>query len=70
VTPAVVAGLTGAEVEIALALETYFVFPASVTVTVVPGEVVELPADTFTLRSRRTVMIEGFANVDSALYPS
>lgn len=69
VTPATVAGLEPGEVEVALELDTYHAFPAVYTATVTDGEVTELPADTFTLRSRRTVMLEGFANIDCGPCP-
>lgn len=69
VTPATVAGLEPGAVEVALELDTFHVFPAGYTATVTDGEVTELPAGTFTLRSRRTVMLEGFANIDCGPCP-
>ena len=69
VTPAVVGGLVPGPVEVALALEDWLVFPASFAATVTAGQVTELPGDTFTLRPRRTVLLEGFANVDCGPCP-
>lgn len=69
VTPAVIGGLAPGPVEVALALDDWLVFPTSFTATVVAGEVGDLPGDTFTLRPRRTVMLEGFANVDCGPCP-
>ena len=69
VTPAVVGGLEPGPVEVALALDDWLVFPASFTATVTAGQVGELPGDTFTLRPRRTVVLEGFANIDCGPCP-
>ena len=68
-TPAVVGGLAPGPVEVALALDDWLVFPASFTATVTAGEVSDLPDDTFTLRPRRTVLLEGFANIDCGPCP-
>ncbi len=68
-TPAVIGGLAPGPVEVALALDDWLVFPAAYTATVTAGLVSALPGDTFTLRPRRTVMLEGFANVDCGPCP-
>lgn len=50
-------------VALSLALDTYHVSPASVEVAVADGQIVEMAEDAFTIRSRRTVVLEGFSNV-------
>jgi hypothetical protein len=62
VAPAFV-GLEPGTHQLSLELDGYHVLPASRGVTVTAGEIVEVPGDEFALRSRRTVIVEGFANV-------
>ena len=66
VTPATVGGLQPGPVQISLALDTWLCVPESREVTVVEGEVVEVPAADLRLRSRRTVLLESFGNVSCA----
>ncbi len=63
-TPAIVAGLDPGPVRLSLALDTWLCVPGSVEVTVVEGVVTEVPAGSLRLRSRRTVLLEGFSNVN------
>lgn len=69
VTPAVVPGLAAGPVQIALVLDGYLAFPTSYAATVTTGQITELPEGTFVLRPRRTVLLEGFANVDCGPCP-
>lgn len=64
VTPATVAGLQPGTVDISLAMDTWLCLPASVAVDVVEGSVVEVTPQQLGLRSRRTVMLESFGNVN------
>jgi hypothetical protein len=64
VTPAIVAGLDPGAVQVSLARDTWLCVPGSVPVTVVEGAVTEVPAGSLRLRSRRTVVLEGFSNVN------
>jgi hypothetical protein len=50
-------------VKLSLELDTYHVTPSFLEVTVTDGEIVELAEDEFATRSKRTVILEGFANV-------
>ena len=69
VTPAVVAGLTAGTVQLSLALDTYLCVPGSVPVTVTEGTLTEVPATALRLRSRHTVIMESFGNVNCATCP-
>jgi len=69
VTPATIAGLGAGPVEIALTLDTYLVTPASFTATVVADTVIAVPAETFAMRSQRTVILEGFGNINCGPCP-
>ncbi len=69
VTPAVVAGLAPGTYEVSLALDTWLGVPASLPVEVVEGDVAEVTAQDLRLRSRRTVMIESFGNVNCPTCP-
>ncbi len=64
VTPATVAGLQPGTVNISLAKDTWLCLPASVAVDVVEGAVAEVTPQQLGLRSRRTVMLESFGNVN------
>ncbi len=63
-TPATVGGLAPGAANVSLALDTYLITPAEFTVEVVAGVVTSVPADAFALEPQRTVILEGFANVD------
>jgi len=63
-TPATLVGVPEGEVEVSLVLAGFLVSPASFTVDVIAGQANEVPADTFALRSRHTVLFEGFSNVN------
>ena len=65
-TPAVVAGLEPGPVDVSLELETWLCVPGSLQVEVVEGSVVDVPAEDLRLRSRRTVLLESFGNVNCA----
>ena len=64
VTPATISGLEAGDVEVQLVAEGMYVAPASFTATVVANENTELPIETFALRWKKTVMLEGFSNVE------
>ena len=64
VTPATVAGLVPGTVDISLAMDTWLCVPASRPVTVAEGTVTEVSPQQLQLRSRRTVMLESFGNVN------
>ncbi|MBK7671081.1 MAG: PEGA domain-containing protein [bacterium] len=66
ITPAVVAGLEPGTYEVSLALETWLCVPEALTIEVVEGAIAEVPAEALRLRSRRTVMLESFGNVNCA----
>ena len=63
VTPATLSDLVAGDVEVHLVKEGMYVAPASFTATVIANENTELPVDTFALRWKKTVMMEGFSNV-------
>lgn len=69
VTPAVVAGLEPGSARVSLALDTWRCVPDGVDVEVVEGVVTDLPAGALALRSRRTVLVEAFGNVNCATCP-
>ncbi len=69
VTPATISGLEAGDVTVSLNLDGRYVSPAGYTVTIVEHETTELPIDTFIFRSKKTVMVEGFSNVDCAGCP-
>lgn len=69
VTPATIAGLEAGPTDISLSLDTYVVSPASYTVDVIADSVLALPPETFSLRSQRTVVVEGFANTNCGPCP-
>ena len=62
VTPATVIAPPEGQVEVYLELDGYL--SSSYTVDVVAGESNEIPPGTFILRSRRTVLFEGFSSVN------
>lgn len=64
VTPATVAGLSPGTAHISLALDTWLCVPSSLEVPVVEGAVTEVSPQQLRLRSRRTVMLESFGNVN------
>lgn len=64
VTPHLFSGLPEGDVEVALDLPSYHVTPATFTIAVTEGDTARVPGDTFTTRSRRLVLLEGFANID------
>jgi len=64
VTPATIGGINAGPLAVALELDGYYIAPASYTVDIVGGEINVLPPDTFAMRSKKTVMMEGFSNVD------
>ncbi|PID79183.1 hypothetical protein CSB20_11325 [bacterium DOLZORAL124_64_63] len=51
-------------VDISLALDGYYVAPATLSVTPTAHETTVVPADSFHLRSSKTVMMEGLSNVN------
>ena len=69
VTPAVVAGLAPGTYGVSLALDTWLCVPASLAVEVAEGAVAEVTAQDLRLRSRRTVMLESFGNVNCPTCP-
>lgn len=69
VTPAVVAGLSPGAYDVSLALDTWLCVPASLAVEVVDGAVAEVTAADLRLRSRRTVLLESFGNVNCPTCP-
>ena len=69
VTPHEFRGLPEGEVVVSVELPGYLVSPASVTRTVADGVPVDVPAETFTTRSLRLVILEGFANIDCGPCP-
>ncbi|MCB1183839.1 PEGA domain-containing protein [bacterium] len=69
VTPATLVGVAEGPHQIALRLDTYLVAPLATTVDVVAGRTDTLAADTFALRPQRTVILEGFGNVDCGPCP-
>jgi hypothetical protein len=69
VTPAVVAGLSAGSYDVSLALDTWLCVPASLTVQVEEGAVAEVTAADLRLRSRRTVLLESFGNVNCPTCP-
>jgi len=69
VTPAVVAGLAPGAYDVSLALDTWLCVPDRLQVQVAEGTVTELTAADLRLRSRRTVMLESFGNVNCATCP-
>lgn len=64
VTPATISDLEAGDVEVQLVKTGMYVAPASFTATLTAHENNELPADTFALRWKKTVMLEGFSNVE------
>lgn len=69
VTPAVVAGLSAGTYDVSLALDTWLCVPASLAVQVADGAVAEVTAEDLRLRSRRTVLLESFGNVNCPTCP-
>lgn len=68
-TPGVVAGLEPGTVRVSLALDSWLCVPGSLDVEVVEGSIAEVPAGALALRSRRTVLVEAFGNVNCATCP-
>lgn len=69
VTPATIVGLEAATYQVALVLDTYLVSPPELEIEVIAGEVVTLPPASFAMRPQRTVILEGFANIDCGPCP-
>ena len=69
VTPATIGSLSAGQVEIALSLDTFLISPAVFTAEVIEDSVLTVPTETFTLRPQRTVILEGFANVNCGPCP-
>jgi hypothetical protein len=63
IVPASVAGLEAGQVQVSLELDGYLIRPAEYEVTIVDKEITEIPAGIFTLRAKKTVILEGFSNV-------
>jgi len=63
IVPAAVAGLEPGTVMVSLELDGYLVLPEEYEVTIVDTEITAIPDDTFTSRSKKTVILEGFSNV-------
>jgi len=63
IVPAAVAGLEPGTVMVSLELDGYLVLPEQYEVTIVDTEIKDIPDDTFTTRSKKTVILEGFSNV-------
>ncbi len=64
VTPATLFRREPGNVEVQLVLAGMYISPETVTATIETDEITELPASTFTLRPKKTVMLEGFSNVE------
>jgi PEGA domain len=64
VTPATIFRREPGEVDVHLVKEGMYISPSNFTATIVENEVFEVPPETFTLRSKKTVMMEGFSNVN------
>jgi len=69
VTPATVVGLAAATYKVTLFLDTYLVTPNAFNIDVVAGELTTVPNGTFAMRPQRTVVLEGFANIDCGPCP-
>ncbi len=69
IVPAAVAGLEQGTVMVSLELDGYLVTPEQYKVTIVDKEIIDIPADAFTTRSRKTVILEGFANTSCGPCP-
>lgn len=63
IVPAAVAGLEPGTVMVSLELDGYLVLPEQYEVTIVDTEITDIPDDTFSARSKKTVILEGFSNV-------
>ena len=63
IVPAAVAGLDPGTVMVSLELDGYLVLPDQFEVTILDTTITEIPDDTFTTRSKKTVILEGFSNV-------
>jgi len=63
IVPAAVGGLEEGTVSLSLELDGYLVLPQQYEVTIVDTEITDIPDDTFTTRSKKTVILEGFSNV-------
>jgi len=61
--PAVVGGLPAGTVAVSLEYEGYLVTPAQYEVTIVEGEITQVPDSSFDVRALKTVWLDGFANV-------
>ena len=64
ITPATIPDLEAGDVEVQLVQQGMYVSPASFTATVVAHETTVLPDETFAFRWKKTVMLEGFSNVE------
>ena len=64
VTPATVTGLAAGTADLSLVHPLYHFYPETTQVVIVDGEVTNIGVDAFTARAKRTVMLEGFSNVD------
>ncbi len=63
IVPAAVAGLEPGTVMVSLDLDGYLVLPEQFEVTILDKEITDIPDDTFSTRSKKTVILEGFSNV-------
>lgn len=69
VTPATIAGLSAGSAAVELRHDSFYVSPASYDADVVADQITELPTDTFILRQKKTVLLEGFSNVSCPTCP-
>ncbi len=63
-TPATIFRQDPGDVEVQLAMDGMYISPSSYTASIVENEITTIPVETFTLRSKKTVMIEGFSSVN------
>ncbi|MFT5782954.1 MAG: hypothetical protein ACI9JE_000271 [Candidatus Krumholzibacteriia bacterium] len=69
VTPSTIVGLDAATYEVSLVFDTYLITPSEFSVDVTAGAIVNVPTETFAMRPQRTVLLEGFANIDCGPCP-
>ncbi len=62
-TPAVLADVEAGDHVLRLELAGYHIFPSQLAITVTAGEVLDIPATAFLVRTDRTVLCEGFTNI-------
>ncbi len=63
IVPAAVAGLEAGTVMVSLELDGFLVLPLQYEVTIVDKQITDIPDDAFLSRAKKTVFLEGFANV-------